>query len=172
MSLGEQKFTCRIEFSKTNGIAISILDLSKPTQVYRKVVLEGSSLTLETKDQQSSTTVTHTKEKITTEVKSSKGSTKIEQDPENVTVTCKNFAVKAESITLESSKDTKATAKGKMAFASTGDFSAETKANCSLTSKAKMTLDATAKSTIKSAAQLSAEAPKIQVAADASHFLQ
>lgn len=168
MSLGQQKFTCRIELSKTEGITISILDLSQPTEVYRQVIFEGESLTLKTKDEQSSTTVTHTKQKITTEVRGAQGSTKIEQDPENVTVTCKSFRVNAENIALASSKDTKAIAKGSMALQSTGDFSAETKANCELTSKARMTIDATSQCAVRSKTQLSLEAPKVDISADAS----
>lgn len=172
MTIGQQKFNCKIELSKTDGIAISIRDLSQPDQIYKQVILQGDSLIIKTNKAQESATITQTETSLTTEVKNAQGSTKIEQGPEAVTVTCKTFTVDAESITLKSKQDTTCSAKGAWSISSTKDFSVETQAACKLTSSAAMTLDATSNTTIKSAAGLKLQAPSIGGSADSSLDMQ
>ncbi|MEN9578061.1 MAG: hypothetical protein RJA70_1070 [Pseudomonadota bacterium] len=168
MSLGETKFTCRVELSKKNGIAITIKDLSQPTQVYKQVLLEGETLTIKTVNAQSSSTITQTDEKITSEVKTSNGKTTIEQGPEEIKVTCKLFTVVAETVSVKSSKDSKHEATGTFTVESTKDLSLDSKAKFDIKSTGAMTLDATAAATFKSAASMSSQAPKIEITADAS----
>jgi hypothetical protein len=166
--VGTTKYNCKIELSKTNGILISICDLSQPTQVYKKVLLEGDSLVIETKKTDCCATITQTEKSLTTEVKDSKGSTKIEQGPEEVKITCKTFTLDAETVTVTSKQDTKLTASGAFSVTSTKDTTITSQAKCDLKSTAAMTLDATGTCTVKSAAELAAQAPKIGVSADAS----
>ena len=172
MTIGQQKFNCKIELSKTDGIAISIRDLSQPEQIYKQVILQGDSLIIKTNKAQESATITQTETGLTTEVKNAQGSTKIEQGPEAVTVTCKTFTVDAESITLKSKQDTTCSAQGACSISSTKDFSVKTQAACKLTSSAAMTLDATSNTTIKSAAGLKLQAPSIGGSADSSLDMQ
>lgn len=172
MSIGQQKFNCKIEMSKTDGIAISIRDLSQPDTVYKQIILQGDSLVIKTNKTDSSATITQTETSLTTEVKNAQGSTKIEQGPEAVTVTCKTFTVDAESIQLKSTQDTTCTASGEWSVTSTKDFKVATQANCELKSTSAMTLDATSSSTIKSAAALKLQAPSINGSADSSLDLQ
>lgn len=172
MTIGQQKFNCKIELSKTDGIAISIRDLSQPDQIYKQVLLQGDSLIIKTNKAQTSATITQTETSLTTEVKDAQGSTKIEQGPQAVTVTCKTFTVDAESITLKSKEDTTCTATGAWSVTSTKNFTLETKADCELKSGAAMTLDATSTATIKSAAALKMQAPSIGGTADSSLDLQ
>jgi len=168
MTMGQQKFTCKIELSKTDGIAISIRDLSQPDQVYKQVLLQGDSLIIKTNKAATSATITQTETSLTTEVKNAQGSTKIEQGAEAVTVTCKTFTVDAESITLKSKQDTTCSATGAWSVTSTKDFKVETQANCQLKSAAAMTLDATSNATIKSAAALKLQGLTIGGTADSS----
>jgi hypothetical protein len=172
MTIGQQKFNCKIELSKTDGIAISIRDLSQPDQIYKQVLLQGDSLIIKTNKAQTSAVITQTETSLTTEVTNAQGSTKIEQGPEAVTVTCKTFTVDAESITLKSKQDTTCSATGAWSVTSTKNFSVETQADCQLKSTASMTLDATATATIKSAAALKLQAPSIGGTADTSLDLQ
>lgn len=168
MTLGETKFGCKIELSKTGGITISIRDLSQPDQVYKLVKMTGESLVIQTNKLTSSATITQTESSVITEVKDAQGSTKIEQGPEEVKVTCKKWTVDAETITMTSSQDTSLTASGAYSITSTKDFKAETQAGCTLKSTGAMTLDATGASTVKSAAKLDVQAPNIGLTADAS----
>jgi hypothetical protein len=167
MTIGATKYGCKIELSKTDGITISIRDLSQPDQVYKQVLLQGDSLVIKTNKLTSSATITQTESSVVTEVKDATGSTKIEQGPEEVKVTCKKWTLDAETITVTSSQDTSYTATGAYSVTSTKDFKVDTKAACSLKSLGAMTLDATAAATYKSAAQL-VQAPKIGLTADAS----
>jgi hypothetical protein len=166
--IGATKFNCKIELSKNAGIVISIRDLSQPEQVYKKVLLEGDSLVIETKKTDCCATITQTEKSLTTEVKDSKGSTKIEQGPEEVKITCKTFTVDAETVTVTSKADTKLTASGAFSVTSTKDMALTSQAKCDLKSTAAMTLDATGTCTVKSAAELAAQAPKVGFTADAS----
>jgi hypothetical protein len=168
VTIGETKFGCKIELSKTDGITISIRDLSQPDQVYKLVQLTGDSLVIKTNKLTSSATITQTESSVVTEVKDATGSTKIEQGPEEVKVTCKKWTVDAETITMTSSQDTTLKATGAYSITSTKDFKAETSAGCTVKSTGTMTLDATAASTFKSAAQLDVQAPNIGLTADAS----
>lgn len=165
---GEQRFTCKIELSKPNGIAISIRDLTQPEQVYKQVLLEGESLTIKTNKLNSSATITQTELSLTTEVKDDKGSTKIEQGPEAITVTCKSFTVNAETIALNSSKDTTCKATGKFTIESTSDFTLDSKANAKMSSKLATNVEAQTDLNLKATANMKAKAPKIELAADAS----
>ena len=143
MTLGETKFGCKIELSKTGGITISIRDLSQPEQVYKLVQMTNDSLVIKTNKLTSSATITQTESSVVTEVKDNQGSTKIEQGPEEVKVTCKKWTVDAETITMTSSQDTSLTASGACTITSTKDLKAETQAACTLKSTGAMTLDAT-----------------------------
>jgi hypothetical protein len=172
MTLGQQKFNCKIELSKTNGIAISIRDLSQPEQVYKQVLLEGDSLIIKTNKVDSSATITQTETGLTTEVKNAQGSTKIEQGPEEVKITCKTFTVDAESISLKSKADTSCSATGAWSVTSTKDFKVETQANCLLESQLAMTLSAVTKATLKASSELQLQSPKMAVKADASLDVQ
>jgi hypothetical protein len=172
MTLGQQKFNCKIELSKTNGIAISIRDLSQPEQVYKQVLLEGDSLIIKTNKIDSSATITQTETSLTTEVKNAQGSTKIEQGPEEVKITCKTFTVDAESISLKSKADTSCSATGAWSVTSTKDFKVETQANCTLESQLAMTLSAATKATLKGTSELQLQALKMAVKADASLDVQ
>lgn len=168
MSIGETKFGCKIELSKTEGISISIRDLSQPEQVYKLVRLKGDSLIIQTNQLGSSATITQTESSVITEVKNAQASTKIEQGPEEVKVTCKKWTVDAETITMTSSQDTSLTASGACTITSTKDFKVDTKAGCTIGSTGAMTLDATGASTVKSAAKLDVQAPNVAISADAS----
>jgi hypothetical protein len=168
MTIGATKYGCKIELSKTDGITISIRDLSQPDQVYKQVLLQGDSLVIKTNKLTSSATITQTESSVVTEVKDATGSTKIEQGPEEVKVTCKKWTLDAETITVTSSQDTSYTATGAYSVTSTKDFKVDTQATCTLKSLGAMTLDATAAATYKSAAQLDVQAPKIGLTADAS----
>lgn len=168
MTIGETKFGCKIELSKTDGITISIRDLSQPDQVYKLVKMTGDSLVIQTSKLGSTATITQTESSVVTEVKNAQASTKIEQGPEEVKVTCKKWTVNAETISMTSSQDTSVTASGACSLTSTKDFKVNTQAGCTVTSTGAMTLDATGASTIKSAAKLDVQAPNIALTADAS----
>lgn len=168
MTPGQQKFNCKIELSKTNGITISIRDLSQPSQIYKQVRLEGDSLIIETNKVDESSTITQTEKGLTTEVKNAQGSTKIEQGPEEVKVTCKVFSVDATTINLTSKEDTTCKSTGAWSLTSTKDLKLETKAKCDVTSTAAMTLTATAAATLESKQKLQLKAPSIDASATAT----
>lgn len=167
MSMGTQKFNCKIVMSKEKGISIRIQDLAQ-AQDYKEIVLTADSLTVKTNKLQESATFTQTENSVTTEVKNAQGSTKIEQGPEDITITCKKFTLNAENIVLESSQDTTSTATGKYSVTSTGDYSVEAKANCQVKSTASMTLDATGAAKFQSKASLQVGAPKVAITGEAS----
>ncbi len=172
MTLGATKFGCKIELSKTDGISISIGDLSQPGQVYKQVFLHADSLIIKTYKAGSSATITQTENSLITEVTNAQASTKIEQGPEEIKVTCKRWIVDAETITMTSKQDTTLTASGAYTVTSTKDYKVDTQASCNLQSAAAMTLNATGTCTVKSAAELKAQAPKIGMVADASFEAQ
>lgn len=167
MSVGTQKFNCKIVMSKGQGISIRIQDLAQ-AQDYKEVVLTADTLTVRTNRLQESATFTQTPTSVTTEVKNAQGSTKIEQDAADITITCKRFTVHAENIVLESSQDTSSRATGKYSISSTGDYSVETKANCQLKSTSNMMLEATGAAKLESKSSLKAGAPKVEIAGEAS----
>lgn len=168
MMPGQQKFNCKIELSKTNGITISIRDLSQPEQVYKQVSLEGDSLIIKTNKVDSSSTITQTENSLTTEVKDAQGSTKIEQGPEEVKVTCKVFSVDATTINLTSKEDTTCKSTGAWSLTSTKDLKLETQAKCELKSAAAMTLEAAGAATLKSDAKLQLEAAVVEASSTTS----
>lgn len=169
MTPGQPKFNCKIELSKTNGISISIRDLSQPKQIYKQVLLEGDSLIIKTNKLNSSATITQTESSLTTEVKNAEGaSTKIEQGPEEVKVTCKVFTVDATSINLTSKEDTKCDATGTWSVTSAKDLKLETQASCKLASELAMELAAKAAATIESKTELKLVGSKVDVSAKAA----
>jgi hypothetical protein len=167
MTVGEQKFTCKVELSKTQGIAIIIRDLSDP-QNFKQVLLEGASLIVKTNKGTSSATITQTEDSVITEVKTADGTTTITQGPEEVKVKCKLFTVEAETVSVTSDKDTSFTVAGAYTMKSTKDCTVETQADCLVKSTGKTTLDATDKTAISSKLELQASAPKVGINADSS----
>ena len=167
MTPGAQTFNCKIVFSKERGITIRIQDLAQ-AEDYKEVSLTADTLTVKTNKLKDSATITQTPESIVTVVENAEGSTKIEQGPEDITITCKKFTLDAENIELKSSKDTTCAAEGKYTVTSTGDYGVETQAACGIKSTGGMTLEATGALGLKSSASLKAEAPKVEVVADAS----
>jgi hypothetical protein len=168
MTPGQQKFNCKIELSKTNGITISIRDLSQPEQVYKQVKLEGDSLIIKTNKVDSSCTITQTEISLTTEVKNAQGSTKIEQGPEEVKVTCKVFTVDATTINLTSKEDTTCKSTGAWSLTSTKDLKLESKAKCDVKSDQAMTLKAVGAATLESDAKLQLKGATLEATSSAA----
>jgi hypothetical protein len=160
MTVGQQKFNCKIELSKTNGITISIRDLSQPEQVYKQVKLEGDSLIIKTNKVDSSCTITQTE--------NAQGSTKIEQGPEEVKVTCKVFTVDATTINLTSKEDTTCKSTGAWSLTSTKDLKLESQAKCDVKSAQAMTLKAVGAATLESDAKLQLKGSMLEAISSAS----
>jgi hypothetical protein len=132
--IGDQQFSCKIELSKSGGITIVIQDSLLKEMDQRKIVLEAAALTLTVSKNGQSTTITQTESSVKTEVKGLIATSTIEQDCENVTVTCKNFKVDADSVTLKASMD--------------GHF--ETGTTCNIKSTQATTIESSAGMTVKS----------------------
>lgn len=96
---------------------------------------DGMTLTVENADGKITQTITLDGTKIEIKVKGDKETSTWTMLQDSVTIKTKTYKVQAETITCESSKDTKLTAKAKMNLESTQDMG--------LTSKAKMNLKAT-----------------------------
>lgn len=166
MTVSETSFACKVQLSKTGGIEISIRDLSQPSQVYKQIIMDGTSFVLKTNKLNSSTTITQTEEKLTTQVTTQAGATTIEQGPEEVKVTCKRFVVEAESIQMKSSKDTTHEATGKYSVESTQDYSVTSKAKWTVSATGDLSLKTQGKAELNApASQVSVSSPKIELTA-------
>jgi hypothetical protein len=140
--VGDQQFTCKIELSKSGGITIIIQDSILKEMDQRKIVLEAAALTLTVSKNGQTTTVTQSEASIKSEVKGLVLTSTILQDSENVTVTCKNFKVDADSVTLKAKMD--------------GHF--ETGTTCNVKSTQATTIESSAGMTLKSVAAMALDA--------------
>lgn len=148
-----QKFSCRIEVSKTDGVTIVIKDSKKKDQNIRKILLGPDGITLTCKDGAVTSVVTQKDGSIKTEVTTAKGTTKSEQDGETIAFTCKTFQVTAEALTLKASQDGTVQTGGQCTIKSTGDTTIQSSAKLTaksvqqlaVSSAAGISIDATAK---------------------------
>ena len=149
---------CRIELNKKGGVTITVRDADG--SVVQTAKLDGESITFTCKKGEQSSTIV--------------------QKPDAVTVRCKHFAVDAETVKLESSKDATVTCGGKLVATSTGDLALESRAALDAKAGTDLTLratdlkaQATAHATLAGAVtklegsqQLAASAPKVAIHAD------
>jgi hypothetical protein len=119
--------------------------------------MDGTTLTITVKDDNSATTVTQNVDSLEFKVAGPEETSTVMQKQDSVLVTVKNFTVDAEKIEMTSSADTSHTASGKYTVAATGDLSLSSDAKVKTTSTgdtlitatgaltAKATMDATVK---------------------------
>src|SRR5512140_2745539 len=122
------KLVCTIELDKVKGVTVKVED----------------------PDGQITQTITMDSKSITTEMKNSSATSTIVQKAESVTVTCQDFKVDADTITLLSKKDSKWTSQQKLTVESTQDMT--------FTSSAKLTQSATQDAKLSSSAKVTVEA--------------
>ncbi|MCY1078685.1 hypothetical protein [Archangium lansingense] len=119
---------CTLEMDKEKGLTIKVEDPDgKLTQT---VTIDGKAITLEVKNDSDTSTVV--------------------QKPDAVTITCKTFTVEADTIKLESKKDSEWRSSGELKFASEKDMS--------LTSSAKLTQKASKDASLTSDADIQLKA--------------
>ncbi len=108
---------CRIELHKKNGIIVTVEN--DTDQITQTMVFDGKKITTECKGQETST---------------------ITQKPESITIKCKDFLVDAETITCNSSKDTKLDSKAKTDILSSQNFTINSGAKLTATSSSDMSM--------------------------------
>ncbi|NMO18632.1 hypothetical protein HPC49_12410 [Pyxidicoccus fallax] len=122
------KLICTIDLDKEKGLIVTVEDPEgKLTQT---VTLDGKSLTLE--------------------VKSDSDTSTLIQKPDGISLTCKAFTVDADTITLQSRKESAWTSEKTLQLQSTEDLT--------LTSSAKLTQKATQDAVLSSGANLQVKA--------------
>ncbi len=119
---------CKIELDKQKGITVQVENADG--QITQTVTMDGTTLTIEVKGQSDTSTIV--------------------QKADSVTVTCKDFTVDAETITLKSSKASSWTSQDTLKVESTKDMT--------LTSSAKLTQSATQDAKLSSSANVNVEA--------------
>jgi hypothetical protein len=122
------KLVCTIELDKEKGITVKVED----------------------PDGQITQTITMDSKSITTEMKNSSATSTIVQKAESVTVTCQDFTVDADTVTLKSKKTSLWTSQDTLTLESTKDMT--------FTSNAKLTQSALQDAKLSSNAQVSVEA--------------
>lgn len=119
---------CTLEMDKEKGLIIKVEDPDgKLTQT---VTIDGKAITLEVKNDSDTSTVV--------------------QKPDAVTITCKTFTVEADTIKLESKKDSE--------WRSSGELKFESEKDMSLTSSAKLTQKASKDASLTSDADIQLKA--------------
>ena len=109
---------CRIELHKKDGIIVTVEN--DTDQITQTMVLDGNT--------------------ITTTCKGSSDTSIITQKPEGITIKCKDFLVDAETITCNSSKNTKLDSKAKTQIVSKEDFTIDSGSKFTATSTSDMGL--------------------------------
>ncbi|MCY1075144.1 hypothetical protein [Archangium lansingense] len=130
------KLVCTIELDKEKGITVKVEDTQG--QLTQTMTLDGEGITLE--------------------VKSSSDTSTIVQKADSVTVTCKDFKVTADTVTLESKQASKWTSQQTLELKSTQDMT--------FTSSAKLTQSATQDLALSSStgkASMKASASKVEL---------
>lgn len=122
------KLVCTIELDKEKGITVKVED----------------------PDGQITQTITMDAKSITTEMKNSSATSTVVQKAESVTVTCQDFTVDADTVTLKSKKVSKWTSQDTLTLESTKDMT--------FTSSAKLTQSATQDAKLSSSAKVTIEA--------------
>ncbi len=113
-----ENLVCRIELHKKNGITITVVN--DADQIVQTMEFDGKV--------------------ITTTCKGSSETSTITQKPESITIKCKDFLVDAETITCNSSKDTKLDSKAKTDISSSQDFTVNSGATAKVTATSEMIL--------------------------------
>jgi uncharacterized ParB-like nuclease family protein len=119
---------CKIELDKTKGITVTVENADG--QITQTMVMDGTS--------------------ITTKVKGQSDTSTIVQKADSIVVTCKDFTLDTETITLKSSKASAWTSQDTLKVTSTKDMT--------LTSSAKLTQSATQDAKLSSSANVTVEA--------------
>lgn len=122
------KLVCTIELDKEKGVTVKVED----------------------PDGQVTQTITMDSKSITTEMKNSSKTSTVVQKAESVTVTCQDFTVDADTVTLKSKKASSWTSQDTLKLESTKDMT--------FTSSAKLTQSATQDAKLSSSAKVSIEA--------------
>jgi len=104
---------CRVELDKQKGLILTVEN--KEGKITQTAVLDGESITLTSKGEKETSTIT--------------------QKPDSITIKCKDFTLESETITCKSTKDTLHKSEQKFDLQSTKDMT--------LKSSAKYTADAT-----------------------------
>jgi len=107
------KLVCRVELDKDKGIILTVEN--KDGKITQTAVMNGESITITSKGEQDTSTIT--------------------QKPDSIAIKCKTFTLETETITCKSTKDTLHQSEQKMTIQSTGDMT--------LKSSAKLTEEAT-----------------------------
>jgi hypothetical protein len=119
---------CKIELDKTKGITVTVENADG--QITQTLTMDGTS--------------------ITTKVKGQSDTSTIVQKADSIVVTCKDFTLDTETITLKSSKASAWTSQDTLKVTSTKDMT--------LTSSAKLTQSATQDAKLSSSANVTVEA--------------
>jgi hypothetical protein len=104
---------CRVELNKDKGLILTVEN--KEGKITQTAVLDGKSITITSKGEEETSTIT--------------------QKPDSIAIKCKNFTLESETITCTSTKDTLHKSEQKFDVQSTKDMT--------LKSSAKYTADAT-----------------------------
>jgi hypothetical protein len=119
---------CKIELDKTKGITVTVENADG--QITQTLTMDGTS--------------------ITTQVKGQSDTSTIVQKADSIVVTCKDFTLDTETITMKSSKASAWTSQDTLKVTSTKDMT--------LTSSAKLTQSATQDAKLTSSANVTVEA--------------
>jgi len=100
---------CRVELNKTKGLILTVEN--KDDKITQTAVLDGKSITIKSKGQDDTSTIT--------------------QKPDSIAIVCKTFTLESETITCKSTKDT--------SFNSEDTFDIKSSKDMTLDSQAKLT---------------------------------
>ena len=109
---------CRIELHKKNGITVTVIN--DADQIVQTMEFDGKVITTTSKGSSEVSTIT--------------------QKPESITIKCKDFLVDAETITCNSSKDTKLDSKAKTDISSSDAFTIDSGSSLKATATSEMAL--------------------------------
>ena len=181
---------CSIELSKTNGISLTVRNAAQ--KLTQTLVMNGSTIVTQIKQDDSAvcSSITQAKDSVVTKVASDADTSTVTQNPQSFQVECKNFVVKAESVSVKSTQKTShesgdsyavvsqtdlsleatqgltAHAGTKLALSSDASASFDAQTNLKATAL-NLTLEGSVKTAIKGAATLNLAGAQIAVSGDA-----
>jgi hypothetical protein len=151
--------TCTIGLTKSGGIKLTVKDgIANITQT---IEMDGAAITTTVQGPTSTSTVTQKDASLVYEVKGPQKTSKVEQIATGLTITCDNFTVDAETITMKSSKDETHTVSGKLDIQATGNASISTDAALALESKGATSIKSTQATSIEATQNFSAQGQNV-----------
>ena len=128
-----KNLSCVVELSKTAGITVKVHD--DAGKIQQSLVMNGLTIVTTIEGKTHKSIITQKEKSLTFQInKGSKVLSKVHQEEEDITIDCTKFKLNAETIALNSKKDTTIIAKGKLSETSTKDMTFTSKAKGTMTS--------------------------------------